>query len=242
MPRPPRYRGFRITLKNTKLGRTPLDEWSARRRQPYLTTHNNQNSQLSVPPVGFKPIIPASERQQTHSFRAPGYWDRQMSLIKSKEESLFPIFPLSCAGARPRSNWNTPAHTELLQHSWNSSVFVANILIMHIKKLSNCRALVRSCQNLLLRAVAGPRSRKTIWWNVAYAIIILPQCVFLRFNCLWIWQIFMNFRVKFMPSHYTTDPKFYCTHYVVAARRTGELVTLQRYLRYWIPRTWKHLW
>jgi len=37
---PPHYRGFMITLRHTALGRTPLDEWSAWRRDLYLTTHN----------------------------------------------------------------------------------------------------------------------------------------------------------------------------------------------------------
>jgi hypothetical protein len=36
----PHYRGFAITLRHTTFGRTPLDEWSARRRDVYLTTHN----------------------------------------------------------------------------------------------------------------------------------------------------------------------------------------------------------
>jgi hypothetical protein len=34
------FQGFTITLRHTTLGRTPLDEWSARRRDLYLTTHN----------------------------------------------------------------------------------------------------------------------------------------------------------------------------------------------------------
>jgi hypothetical protein len=34
------FRGFTITLRHTTLGRTPLDEGSARRRDLYLTTHN----------------------------------------------------------------------------------------------------------------------------------------------------------------------------------------------------------
>jgi hypothetical protein len=33
-------RGFMIALRHTTLGRTPLDEWSAPRRDLYLTTHN----------------------------------------------------------------------------------------------------------------------------------------------------------------------------------------------------------
>jgi hypothetical protein len=39
-PMPPHYRGFTIKLRHTTLGRTPLEEGSARRRDLYLTTHN----------------------------------------------------------------------------------------------------------------------------------------------------------------------------------------------------------
>ena len=52
------------------LGKTPLDEWSARRRDLYLTTHNTHNRQTSTLPAGIEPAIPASERPQTHA------WDR----------------------------------------------------------------------------------------------------------------------------------------------------------------------
>ena len=61
-PGPPHYRGFTITL-----GRSPLQEWSARRRHLYLTSHNTHNSQTSMPTAGFEPAIPASERPQTHA-------------------------------------------------------------------------------------------------------------------------------------------------------------------------------
>ena len=40
-PGPPHFRHFTITLKHTTVGRTPLDEWSARRSHLYLTTQNN---------------------------------------------------------------------------------------------------------------------------------------------------------------------------------------------------------
>jgi hypothetical protein len=66
-PRPPHFSGFTITLRHTTLGRTPLDEWSARRTDLYLTTHNTHNRQTSMPPAGIKPTIPASERPQTHA-------------------------------------------------------------------------------------------------------------------------------------------------------------------------------
>jgi hypothetical protein len=64
-PRPPHSRGFMITFRHTTLSRAPLDEFSARRSDFYLTTHNTHKRQTSIPPSGFKPTIPASERPQT---------------------------------------------------------------------------------------------------------------------------------------------------------------------------------
>jgi hypothetical protein len=50
---------------DTTLGRTPLDECTARRTDLYL--HNTHKIQASIPPAGFGPGIPASERPQTHA-------------------------------------------------------------------------------------------------------------------------------------------------------------------------------
>jgi hypothetical protein len=54
-------------LRHTTLGRTPLDEGPARRRDPYLTSHNTHKRQTSMPPVGFEPAILVSERPKTHA-------------------------------------------------------------------------------------------------------------------------------------------------------------------------------
>ena len=51
----------------TTVGRNPLDEWSARRRDLYLTTHNTHNRQTSMPPAGFEPRVSAGERPQTYA-------------------------------------------------------------------------------------------------------------------------------------------------------------------------------
>jgi hypothetical protein len=58
------------------LGRTPLAEWSARRRDFYLTTHKIYKGQTSMPPAGFEPAIQASERLQTDALKheATGIW------------------------------------------------------------------------------------------------------------------------------------------------------------------------
>jgi len=68
--------------------RTPLDEWSAHRRDLYLTTHNTHKRQTSIPPVGFKPTIPVSERPQNHSLdrAATGIGDGKQCLMKTKDE------------------------------------------------------------------------------------------------------------------------------------------------------------
>jgi hypothetical protein len=52
-PRPPHYRGFMITLRHTTLGRTPVDEWSARRRDLYLNTQNTHKRQIFMPPSWY---------------------------------------------------------------------------------------------------------------------------------------------------------------------------------------------
>jgi hypothetical protein len=66
-PWPPHYRGFTITLRRQPtFGRTPLDEWSTRRRNLYLTTNNTHKTGIYAP-AGFEPPIPTSERPQTQA-------------------------------------------------------------------------------------------------------------------------------------------------------------------------------
>jgi hypothetical protein len=50
------------TQRRTTVGRTPLDERSARRRDLDLTTHDTHNRQISMPPMGVEPTISVSER------------------------------------------------------------------------------------------------------------------------------------------------------------------------------------
>jgi len=55
------------TQRRTAVGRIPLDEWLARRRDLYMTTHNTHNRQISMPPVVFERTVSAGERPQTHA-------------------------------------------------------------------------------------------------------------------------------------------------------------------------------
>jgi len=76
------------TQRRPTVGRTPLDEWSARRRDLYLTTHNTHNKQTSMPPVGFEPTISAGERPQTYALdravtdNTPKYSHKTLHTIK----------------------------------------------------------------------------------------------------------------------------------------------------------------
>ena len=45
----------------------PLDEWSVRCTDLYLTTNNTHNRQTPMTLGGFEPTIPASEQPQTHA-------------------------------------------------------------------------------------------------------------------------------------------------------------------------------
>jgi hypothetical protein len=49
------------TQRSATVGRTPLNEWSVRRRELYLTTHNTHNRQTSLLWVVFDPTITAGE-------------------------------------------------------------------------------------------------------------------------------------------------------------------------------------
>jgi len=55
----PHYRRFMITLRHTTLGRTPLGEWSARRRHLYLTMYNNHKREIYMLSAEFEPAVPA---------------------------------------------------------------------------------------------------------------------------------------------------------------------------------------
>jgi len=55
------------TQRRITVGRTPLDGWSARRRDLYMTAHNTHNRKTSMLAAGFEPVTPGSERPQTYA-------------------------------------------------------------------------------------------------------------------------------------------------------------------------------
>ena len=86
--------GFLITQRRTTVSRTPLEEWSARRRD--LTTHNTPNRQISMPPAEFEPTISAGERPQTYSLdcaaTGTGNYNVTMTIYNTLLEELTEVW------------------------------------------------------------------------------------------------------------------------------------------------------
>jgi len=65
----------------TTVGRTPLDEWSARRKDLYLTTHNTHNRQTSMSPGGIRTQDLNRRATADLRLRPRGHWDPIIFLI-----------------------------------------------------------------------------------------------------------------------------------------------------------------
>jgi hypothetical protein len=83
------------TQRRTTVGRTPLDEWSARRIDLYLTTQNNHNRQTSMPTMGFEPTNLSRRAGANLRLRPRRYWQRIFCLIEvHKSRRLREFFEL----------------------------------------------------------------------------------------------------------------------------------------------------
>jgi hypothetical protein len=91
-PGPPHYRGFMVTLRHTTLGRTPLDEWWARRRDLYLATHNTLKRQTFMPLAEFEHVIPASEGPQTRTLDRVATGIICLAFLYNKDKVLQPDY------------------------------------------------------------------------------------------------------------------------------------------------------
>ena len=75
-------RFFDNTQRLITLGRTPLNEWSARLRDLHLTTHNTRNRQTSMPPCGIRTHNLSRRAAADLRLRPYGHWDRLLVSIQ----------------------------------------------------------------------------------------------------------------------------------------------------------------
>ena len=69
------------TQRRTTVGRTPLDEWSALRRDLYLTTHDTHNRQIYMPPAWIRTHNLSRRVASDLRLRPRGHWDRLLSAL-----------------------------------------------------------------------------------------------------------------------------------------------------------------
>jgi hypothetical protein len=81
------------TQRRNAVGRIPVDEWSSRRRDLYLTTHNTHKKQTSMPSAGFEPTISAGERPKIDALdsAATGMGASYMIMLKEYEHVCIQI-------------------------------------------------------------------------------------------------------------------------------------------------------
>jgi hypothetical protein len=80
---------------HTKLGMTPLDEWSAHRRDLYLTTHNTQDRH-PFPRRDSNQQSPASEPQQSHALDRSASGISNFTYIRQKYTYFFTPMRQTC--------------------------------------------------------------------------------------------------------------------------------------------------
>jgi hypothetical protein len=122
---PPHYRGLTITLRYPTLGRTPLDEWSARRRDLYLTTHNSHKRQTSFSPTGLEPETLASERPQTHAVDRAATWFGKVLLpqfLKYKTDN-YQSSPVAKRHLHTKYHRKWAVHNTVLAQCSNRQIF-----------------------------------------------------------------------------------------------------------------------
>jgi hypothetical protein len=88
---------------DTTFGKTPLDEWSARRRDLYLTTHNTHKRQTYMPPspLVIRTLNPSKWAVANPRLRPRGHWDRQFpQFVTPVSPFRLTVFRLSTKSVR----------------------------------------------------------------------------------------------------------------------------------------------
>jgi hypothetical protein len=83
------------TQRRTTFGRTPLDEWSDRRRDLYLRTHKIHKTQTSMPPPpdGIRTHNLSRRTAVNLHLRPRGHWDRHVTIY------IYYVGPILCGHA-----------------------------------------------------------------------------------------------------------------------------------------------
>jgi len=116
------------TQRRTTVGRAPLDEWSARRRDLYLTTHNSEQQTDIHAPGGIRTHDLSKRATADLRLRPRGYWDRHIYMY------IYIYMPL------PKDMCRCIIYTLLTTLTFASSTFCT-----HFVFISRKNRLIHTC-------------------------------------------------------------------------------------------------
>ena len=137
------------------LGGTHLNEWSARRRDLYLTTHNNHKTEISMPPTIFEPATPTSESPQANALKraATGIIHIEKKLAKQRNRHInVTTYRLKSVGLfhKERVGDRIDENKDMLDHRIGHSVrvFLKPVVVYPEPWILLCQWALRGCQKL----------------------------------------------------------------------------------------------
>jgi hypothetical protein len=150
------------STRHTTLGRTPLDEWPARRRGLYLTTHNNLKRH--VYPCPRRDSNPKSHQANGRSpiFRWRGHWDRLRFCIRH-HKSNYIIIAMQCtsssSSSSSSSSYSVLSSTNRLTRLCDSNKCFLVLLFPPLRRSFDSR-----CSRCSARKVSSRNRRFCIFW------------------------------------------------------------------------------
>ena len=102
------------TQRRSTVGRTPLDEWSARHRDLYLKTHDTHNRQISILPVEEEMVEEQCVSRKGRS-STDAIFTVQQVIEKRKEHNL-PLFLLFIDYEKAYDNVNRDKLWEMMEN------------------------------------------------------------------------------------------------------------------------------
>jgi len=121
------------TQRRITVGKTSLDEWSARRREIYLPTYNSQHKHLC--PGGIRTHNLSKRAVVDRRLRPRGHWDRRLNILLYHIENYL-LWLLQSHVPHGIASGQIPAHIFLLQVG-RGITFVAWIRIVPGSQLSH---------------------------------------------------------------------------------------------------------
>ena len=144
------------TQRRSTVGRTPLDEWSARHRDLYLTTHNTHNRHTSMPPLGFEPTILAGERPQTYALDGAA----------TGTGTKIPVGPQNTCKTQPQLHISAKLRLQFWEYILRIFFFLC-IFVYIFTNFANelVRSLCQTCSSLsCIKRCPGCTTRKWIYF------------------------------------------------------------------------------